>query len=116
MSDVVALAPGRLELGEGGRRVGDRLVFVDIPAGRLLSAPAPAGTPEPPGEPLTELARLPQPLAAVAPVRRTRVRRSGRAQHFPGGPLAAGEGALDGRAVAVVASHEQAVAECHGLA
>jgi sugar lactone lactonase YvrE len=64
MTDVRMLAPDLLELGEGSRWVGDRVVLVDIPAGRLLSAPAtgvPAG-------PLTELAKVAEPLAAVAPV------------------------------------------------
>lgn len=63
MSHVRALASDRLDLGEGSRWVGDRIVLVDIPAGRLLSAPATgeAGS-------LTELARLTVPLAAVAPV------------------------------------------------
>lgn len=65
MADVRVLTPDRLELGEGSRWVGDRVVLVDIPAGRLLSAPVTQG--EPAG-PLTELARLPDPLAAVAPV------------------------------------------------
>ncbi|MFI6072098.1 SMP-30/gluconolactonase/LRE family protein [Actinoplanes sp. NPDC051343] len=63
MNHVEILAPDRLELGEGSRWVGDRIVLVDIPAGRLLSAPADAGT-----RSLTELAKLPVPLAAVAPV------------------------------------------------
>jgi sugar lactone lactonase YvrE len=68
MSDVIALTPDRLELGEGGRWVGDRLMLVDIPAGRLLSLPLRSDTPEPTTAPLTELARLPEPLAVVAPV------------------------------------------------
>ncbi|BCJ50727.1 hypothetical protein Asp14428_22020 [Actinoplanes sp. NBRC 14428] len=79
MTDVTELTPDRLELGEGSRWIGDRLVLVDIPAGRLLAAPAPGGTTggTPGGTPggadggqaaLTELARLPEPLAAVAPV------------------------------------------------
>ncbi len=68
MADVIALSPDRLELGEGARWVADRLVLVDIPAGRLLSAPAPTGVPADRSEPLTELARLPEPLASVAPV------------------------------------------------
>jgi sugar lactone lactonase YvrE len=65
MADVVALTPDRLELGEGGRWVGDRVVLVDIPAGRLLSAPTP---PRPGGSKLAELAKLSEPLAAAAPV------------------------------------------------
>jgi sugar lactone lactonase YvrE len=66
MTDIRALAPDRLELGEGGRWVGDRLVLVDIPAGRLLSSSVPV---RPGAAALTELARLSEPLAAVAPVR-----------------------------------------------
>jgi sugar lactone lactonase YvrE len=62
MSHVDVLTPDRFELGEGSRWAGDRLLMVDIPAGRLLSAPV--------GDlrELTELARLEEPLAAVAPV------------------------------------------------
>jgi sugar lactone lactonase YvrE len=56
-----ALTTDRLELGEGSRWVGDHVVLVDIPAGRLF-ATTPGGDAE-----LTEIARLPQPLAAVAP-------------------------------------------------
>jgi sugar lactone lactonase YvrE len=67
MVDVVALTPDRLELGEGGRWVGDRLILVDIPAGRLFGTAAP-DRPVRRSEPLTELAKLPEPLAAVAPV------------------------------------------------
>ena len=44
--------PDRLELGEGARWVGDRVVLVDIPTGRLLEA-----DPAKPG-PLRELAGL----------------------------------------------------------
>jgi len=52
--------PDRLELGEGARWVGDRVVLVDIPTGRLLEAdPSKAG-------PLRELARLDVTLGAVA--------------------------------------------------
>jgi sugar lactone lactonase YvrE len=54
--------PDRLELGEGARWVGDRVVLVDIPTGRLLSASV-----DKPG-PLRELARLDVTLGAVAPV------------------------------------------------
>jgi sugar lactone lactonase YvrE len=61
MTDLRAMAPDRLELGEGSRWVGDRVVLVDIPAGRLFSTSAAA-----PGE-LTEIVRLDEPLAAVAP-------------------------------------------------
>jgi sugar lactone lactonase YvrE len=63
VNHVHALTTDRFELGEGSRWVGDRIVLVDIPAGRLLSAPAHDEAPV-----LTELARLPVPLAAVAPV------------------------------------------------
>ena len=68
MSVVTALTPDRLELGEGSRWIGDRLILVDIPAGRLLSAPAPTGTPAESGDPLTELAHVPDPLATVAEI------------------------------------------------
>jgi sugar lactone lactonase YvrE len=54
--------PDRLELGEGARWVGDRVVLVDIPTGRLLEA-----DPAKPG-PLRELARLDVTLGAVAPL------------------------------------------------
>ncbi|MBC7267558.1 MAG: SMP-30/gluconolactonase/LRE family protein [Streptomyces sp.] len=54
--------PDRLELGEGVRWTGDRLVLVDILTGRLLTAP------EDPAAPLRTLAQLPFPLGAVAPV------------------------------------------------
>jgi sugar lactone lactonase YvrE len=66
MTPVTALAPDRLELGEGSRWIDGRLVLVDIPAGRLLSASPPAVAT--PARRLTELAKLDQPLAAVAPV------------------------------------------------
>lgn len=50
------------ELAEGARRVGDRLIFVDILTGRLLECPAQrSGT-------ARVLARLDVPLGAVAPV------------------------------------------------
>ncbi|MEV4706264.1 SMP-30/gluconolactonase/LRE family protein [Actinoplanes sp. NPDC049316] len=68
MTDVTALTPDRLELGEGSRWVGDRLILVDIPAGRLFSAPAPTGTPGSTAKPLDQLAHVPAPLAAVAEV------------------------------------------------
>ena len=54
--------PDRLELGEGVRWVGDRVVLVDIPTGRLLAA-----DPSKPG-PLRELATLDVTLGAVAPL------------------------------------------------
>ena len=53
---------GPYELGEGARRVGDRLVFVDILSGRLLEA-----SPTHPGS-ARVLAELDVPLGAVAPV------------------------------------------------
>ncbi|WP_326663559.1 SMP-30/gluconolactonase/LRE family protein [Streptomyces sp. NBC_00385] len=52
----------RLELGEGIRVVDGRVVLVDILTGRLLAGPDDRTAP------LTELARLPEPLGAVAPV------------------------------------------------
>lgn len=65
MADVEILSTDRYELGEGSRWAGDRLVLVDIPAGRLLSAPVDGLRP---GIELLELARLDVPLAAIAPV------------------------------------------------
>ncbi|GAA3961572.1 SMP-30/gluconolactonase/LRE family protein [Actinoplanes auranticolor] len=66
MTDVRALSPDRFELGEGSRWVGDRVVLVDIPAGRLFGTPTPTGSGP---QTLTLLAELDVPLAAVAPVR-----------------------------------------------
>ncbi|GIE50962.1 hypothetical protein Ani05nite_44960 [Amorphoplanes nipponensis] len=66
MTVVRALTSDRLELGEGGRWVGDRVVLVDIPAGRLFGTPVPSGSGP---QSLTLLAELPVPVAAVAPVR-----------------------------------------------
>ena len=65
MTELRALSPDRLELGEGSRWVGDRVVLVDIPAGRLFGTPASleSGSPE-----LTPLVTIDVPLAAVAPV------------------------------------------------
>ncbi|MFD7438780.1 SMP-30/gluconolactonase/LRE family protein [Streptomyces sp. NPDC059861] len=62
MTDVEALRPDRLELGEGIRWTDRGVVLVDILAGRLLTA---TGSP---ADPLRQLARLPVPLGAVAPV------------------------------------------------
>jgi sugar lactone lactonase YvrE len=59
---LVEWAPDRLELGEGGRWVGDRVVLVDIPTGRLLEA----GVHEP--GVLRTLAKLDVTLGAVAPL------------------------------------------------
>lgn len=52
----------RLGLGEGIRAVDGRIVLVDILTGRLLTGPADRTAP------LTQLARLDEPLGAVAPV------------------------------------------------
>jgi sugar lactone lactonase YvrE len=65
MADMRAVTADRLELGEGSRWVGDQVVLVDIPAGRLFGVPIPTGTGT---ATLTELAHVPEPLAAVAPV------------------------------------------------
>jgi sugar lactone lactonase YvrE len=59
---LIPWGPDRLELGEGGRWVGDRVVVVDVPTGRLLEA-----DPSGPG-PLRELAKLDVSLGAVAPL------------------------------------------------
>ncbi|MFG2357944.1 SMP-30/gluconolactonase/LRE family protein [Streptomyces sp. NPDC048521] len=59
---IETLRPDRLELGEGIRWTGDGIVLVDILTGRLLAAP------DEPTAPLRQLARLPVPLGAVAPV------------------------------------------------
>jgi sugar lactone lactonase YvrE len=61
-SRLITWGPDRLELGEGGRWVDDRVVLVDIPTGRLLEA-----DPKTPG-PLRQLAKLEVPLGAVAPL------------------------------------------------
>ena len=61
-SRLIPWGPDRLELGEGGRWVGDRVVVVDIPTGRLLGA-----DPARPG-PLRKLAKLDVTLGAVAPL------------------------------------------------
>lgn len=73
---AVPLADEALELGEGARWVGGRLVLVDILAGRLLDH---AGTA---GRPFRQLAGLDIPLGAVAPV-------AGRLGHWV---VAAGDG------------------------
>ena len=59
---MIPWALDRLELGEGARWVGDRVVLVDIPTGRLLEAEI-----SQPG-PLRLLAKLDVPLGAVAPM------------------------------------------------
>ena len=59
---MIPWGPDRLELGEGARWVGDRVVVVDIPTGRLLEA-----DPHKPG-PLRQLAKLDVTLGAVAPL------------------------------------------------
>ncbi|ROQ69820.1 sugar lactone lactonase YvrE [Streptomyces sp. 840.1] len=61
-AEPAALWPDRLGLGEGIRAVEGRIVLVDILAGRLLTGPADRTAP------LTQLARLAEPLGAVAPV------------------------------------------------
>jgi sugar lactone lactonase YvrE len=59
---LIPWGPDRLELGEGARWVGDRVVLVDIPTGRLLGAdPSRSGA-------LRELAKLDVTLGAVAPL------------------------------------------------
>ncbi|MER7889813.1 SMP-30/gluconolactonase/LRE family protein [Micromonospora sp. NPDC094482] len=62
LTEPTAWSADRLELGEGARWVDDRLVLVDLLAGRLLSTGG-----DGPG-PLRELTRLDVPLGAVAPV------------------------------------------------
>jgi sugar lactone lactonase YvrE len=59
---LIEWGPDRLELGEGARWVGDRVVLVDIPTGRLLEA----GIHEPGA--LRALAKLDVTLGAVAPL------------------------------------------------
>ena len=59
---LIAWGPDRLELGEGGRWVGDRMLLVDLLQGRLLEA-----DPSRPG-PLRQLVKIDVPLGAVAPV------------------------------------------------
>jgi sugar lactone lactonase YvrE len=59
---LIPWGPDRLELGEGARWVGDRVVVVDVPTGRLLEA-----DPAKPG-PLRRLAKLDVTLGAVAPL------------------------------------------------
>ncbi|MEB8336926.1 SMP-30/gluconolactonase/LRE family protein [Streptomyces endophyticus] len=62
---VRAVSPDRLELGEGLRLLDDHsVILVDILAGRLLRLD-PAAAPE---HALTQIARLPEPLGAVAPL------------------------------------------------
>ncbi|MFD7769229.1 SMP-30/gluconolactonase/LRE family protein [Streptomyces sp. NPDC059787] len=62
--DIRPASPDRLELGEGIRLLDDgRIVLVDILSGRLLTPSGDAGSP------LALLARLDEPLGAVAPVR-----------------------------------------------
>jgi sugar lactone lactonase YvrE len=58
---LIVWGPDRLELGEGGRWVGDRMLLVDLLQGRLLEA-----NPSRPG-PLRQLVKLDIPLGAVAP-------------------------------------------------
>jgi sugar lactone lactonase YvrE len=59
---LIPWGPDRLELGEGARWVGDRVVVVDVPTGRLFEAePSTAGL-------LRQLAKLDVTLGAVAPL------------------------------------------------
>jgi sugar lactone lactonase YvrE len=60
--DLQVWDAGGYELGEGARRVGDRLVFVDILSGRLLESSL-----HEPGA-ARVLSQLDMPLGAVAPV------------------------------------------------
>ena len=53
----------QLELGEGARWINGRLVVVDLLAGRVLETPGDVPAP------FQEIARLPVPVGAVAPVR-----------------------------------------------
>ncbi|MCO1595367.1 SMP-30/gluconolactonase/LRE family protein [Micromonospora sp. RHAY321] len=62
LTEPTVWSADRLELGEGLRWVADRLVLVDLLAGRLLETGG-----DRPG-PLGELRRLAVPLGAVAPV------------------------------------------------
>ncbi|MGW3896190.1 SMP-30/gluconolactonase/LRE family protein [Micromonospora profundi] len=62
LTEPTVWAPDLLELGEGLRWVDDRLVLVDLLAGRLLETDG-----DRPG-PLRELRRLDVPLGAVAPL------------------------------------------------
>ncbi|MEU7849493.1 SMP-30/gluconolactonase/LRE family protein [Micromonospora parva] len=62
LTEPTVWSTDRLELGEGLRWVDDRLVLVDLLAGRLLETDGDAPTP------LRELRRLDVPLGAVAPV------------------------------------------------
>lgn len=59
---LIVWGPDRLELGEGGRWVGDRILLVDLLQGRLLEAdPSRRG-------PMRQLVKLDVPLGAVAPI------------------------------------------------
>ncbi|MEU1587336.1 SMP-30/gluconolactonase/LRE family protein [Micromonospora sp. NPDC005710] len=62
LTEPTVWSTDRLELGEGLRWVDDRLVLVDLLAGRLLETDGDAPNP------LRELRRLDVPLGAVAPV------------------------------------------------
>ena len=67
---MILWSPTECELGEGARWIGDRLVFTDILAGRLLAVPGdrPAQADEQPVEQAVEVVRVDEPLGAVAPV------------------------------------------------
>ncbi|TDC32241.1 SMP-30/gluconolactonase/LRE family protein [Micromonospora sp. 15K316] len=62
LTEPTVWSADRLELGEGARWVDDRLVLVDLLAGRLLTTGGDGPAP------LAELCRLDVPLGAVAPV------------------------------------------------
>ncbi|MFD3440502.1 SMP-30/gluconolactonase/LRE family protein [Streptomyces sp. NPDC058685] len=62
MTRPTVIGTDRLELGEGIRWTDGRAVLTDILSGRLLSAP------DTPAAPLAQIAQLPCPLGAVAPV------------------------------------------------
>ncbi|MDX3655871.1 SMP-30/gluconolactonase/LRE family protein [Streptomyces sp. ID05-26A] len=89
----------RLELGEGARWIGGRLVVVDLLAGRVLETPGDVPAP------FKEIAALPVPVGAVAPVRGSGelMAASGTGAGLLGGPLLesfAGEGMRVNDAVA----------------
>ena len=62
MTDIEVWHAAGYELAEGGRRIGGRLMFVDILSGRLFECPA-----REPGAGRL-VAQLDVPLGAVAPI------------------------------------------------
>ncbi|MET9230580.1 SMP-30/gluconolactonase/LRE family protein [Lentzea sp. NPDC003310] len=89
----------RLELGEGARWIGGRLVCVDLLAGRVLATRGDVPAP------FQEIAALPVPVGAVAPVRGgdRLIAASGTGAGLLGGPLResfSGEGTRVNDAVA----------------